>query len=118
MISSTALDLPEHRKQVIEACLRMDCTPLAMETLGAADATALEESLRLVDESEIYIGIFAHRYGHVPSGFEKSITELEFERAVARGIPRLIFLMDPDHPLTAKDVEIGPGAEKLEALKR
>jgi hypothetical protein len=117
MISSTALDLPEHRQQVIEGCLRASCLPLAMESLGAADATAVQESLRLVDEADIYIGIFAHRYGFVPPEYEKSITELEYDRAVERDIPRLIFFMHDEHPLTAKDVETGPGAEKLNKLK-
>lgn len=117
MISSTSLDLPEHRQQVIEACLRMDCVPLPMETLGARDADAAQESLRLVDEADIYIGIFAHRYGFIPPGFDKSVTELEYDRAVERGIPRLIFFMHDEHPLTAKDVEKGLGAEKLQKLK-
>jgi len=35
MISSTALDLPEHRKQAIEACQRMGMLPVMMETLPA-----------------------------------------------------------------------------------
>ncbi len=66
MISSTALDLPEHRKQVIDGCLRTGCMPLAMDTLGAVDATAVRESLRMGDEADIYIGIFAFRYGDGP----------------------------------------------------
>ena len=117
MISSTARDLPEHRQQVIEACLRMDCTPLPMETLTAADATAVEESLRLVDEADLYVGIFAHRYGFVPPGYDVSITELEYNRACERQIPRLVFVMHDEHPLKASDVETGPGADKLKRLK-
>lgn len=117
MISSTSLDLPEHRQQVIEACLRMDCTPLPMETLGARNADAVQASLDLVDQADLYIGILAHRYGFVPPGSDKSVTEIEYDRAVERGIPRLIFFMHDDHPITAKDVEKGAGAEKLQALK-
>jgi hypothetical protein len=124
IISSTSFDLPEHRKQVIEACHWMTCEPLPMEYLTAADATAVEESLRLVDEADIYIGIFAHRYGFVPpeqAGPKKnhiSITEMEYDRAVERGIPRLIFFMHDDHPVKRKDVESGPGEKKLKALKK
>ena len=117
MISSTSLDLPQHRQQVIDACLRMDCTPLPMETLGARDADAVQESLRLVDEADIYIGVLAHRYGFVPPGCDKSIAELEYDRAVERRIPRLIFFMHKDHLLTAEDVETGAGAEKLKIFK-
>ena len=117
MISSTARDLPEHRQQVIDACLRMDCTPLPMEALTAADATAVEESLRLVDEADLYVGIFAHRYGFVPPGYDVSITELEYNRACKRQIPRLVFFMHDEHPLKASDVETGPGADKLKRFK-
>jgi hypothetical protein len=35
LISSTALDLPEHRKQIVEACLRQNMFPLRMEDLPA-----------------------------------------------------------------------------------
>jgi hypothetical protein len=117
MISSTALDLPEHRKQVLDACMRQSMFPVMMEHLPAADADAIAESLRMVDEAEIYLGIFAQRYGYVPKGHDISVTEMEYNRAVERGIPRLLFLMHGDHPLKAADVEKGAGAVKLEALK-
>jgi len=121
MISSTARDLPEHRRQVEDACHRMGVfAEKMMENLSAEDATAVQVSLRLVDEADVYIGIFAFRYGFVPdydnpSGI--SITEMEYNRAVALGIPRLVFFMHEDHPLKKSDVETGPGAEKLEQLK-
>ncbi len=117
MISSTALDLPEHRNQVRDACLRQGMFPLMMEYLPARDAEAIAESLRMVNEADLYLGIFAYRYGYVPKGHDISITEMEYNRAVERGIPRLLFLMHEKHPLTAADVEKGEGAVKLEALK-
>src|SRR5260370_22931371 len=42
---------------------------------------------------------------------------MEYNRAVERGIPRLLFLMHEDHLLKPADVEKGEGAIKLEALK-
>ena len=39
MISSTLLDLPEHRKDVFEACLRQGMEPMCMERLPDSDAT-------------------------------------------------------------------------------
>ena len=104
IISSTALDLPEHRDKVLDACARQSMFPLMMEHLGALDADAVEASLKLVDDAEIYLGIFAHRYGHVPkenNQHELSIVEMEYNRAVERNITRLIFLMHEDHPLQA-----------------
>lgn len=117
MISSTARDLPEHRDQVKEACLRQGMFPLMMEHLPATDADAIATSLRMVDEADLYLGVFAHRYGYNPHGYPISITEMEYNRAVERNIPRLIFLMDEKHPITIADIERGEGMEKLAALK-
>jgi HEAT repeat protein len=117
MISSTALDLPLHRKEVMDACLGQGLQPRMMEHLPAADADAIRESLRLVDEADVYVGIIAHRYGYVPMPHNISITEMEYKRAVERRIPRLIFLMHDDHPVKLADVERGEGASLLEAFK-
>src|SRR5687767_1900552 len=118
MISSTARDLPEHREKVMHACLRLGMFyPEMMEHLSAADANAVEVSLRMVDKAEVYLGVFGFRYGYVPPDADISVTEMEYNRAAERGIPRLIFMMHDDHPLKAGDVETGPGAEKLKAFK-
>jgi hypothetical protein len=117
MISSTALDLPEHRDLVKDACLRQGMFPVMMEHLPAADADAIAESLRMVNEVDIYLGIFAYRYGYIPKGHNISITEMEYNRAVERGILRLIFLMHKKHPLTSEDVETGEGAAKIKVLR-
>ncbi|MGO9271016.1 MAG: DUF4062 domain-containing protein [Terriglobia bacterium] len=118
MVSSTVRDLPDHRKGVLDACLRQGMFPLMMEHLPAIDADAIRASMDLVDEADIYLGVFAFHYGYVPKGHKISITEMEYNRAVERGIPRLIFLMDEKHPLVAADVETGEGAIKLEEFKR
>ena len=66
MISSTARDLPDHRKQVQDACERLSMFPVMMERLPASDANAIKASLDMVDGADIYVGVYAHRYGHVP----------------------------------------------------
>src|SRR4030095_10327019 len=96
MISSTAVDLPEHRKEAMDACLRQSIRPLAMEYLPARDADAIRVSLEMVDEADIYIGIYAWRYGHVPEGHDISITEMEFNRAEERGKRILVFTIHND----------------------
>jgi hypothetical protein len=110
MVSSTALDLPAHRKEVLDACLRQSTIPKMQEHLPASSsdaesgAEAVRVSLEMVDEAEIYLGVFANRYGYVPGGHDISITEMEYDRAIERGITRLIFLMSDDHPVRASDV--------------
>ena len=89
-----------------------------MEHLPARDANAIRVSLEMVDEADIYIGIYAWRYGHVPAGHDISITEMEFNRAVERGIPILVFTIHNDHLVTRTMVEADKDAqEKLKQLK-
>lgn len=117
MISSTARDLPEYRKQVMDACLRAGMDPRMMEHLPALSMNAIEASLDLlVDRATIYLGIFAHRYGYIPDGHEISITQMEYERAVERGIPRLVFVMHDDAPVAISDIEF-ENKPKLDKLK-
>ncbi|MGA2135965.1 MAG: DUF4062 domain-containing protein [Bryobacteraceae bacterium] len=117
MLSSTARDLPEHRGVVLDACWRQSFFPVMMEHEPASNEDAIEASLRMVDGADIYLGVLAHRYGTVPKGHGISITEMEYNRAVERGIPRLMFVMDKEHPIRIEDVEMGTGAEKLKAFK-
>ncbi|MBL8165543.1 MAG: DUF4062 domain-containing protein, partial [Anaerolineae bacterium] len=59
MISSTARDLPDHRAQAVEAILKQSMHPIRMEDLPASSEKALDVSLRMVDEAEIYLAIIA-----------------------------------------------------------
>jgi energy-coupling factor transporter ATP-binding protein EcfA2 len=119
VISSTARDLPDHRKEVMDACLRQGMFPIMMEHLPASDAEAISASLKMVDEADIYVGVFAYRYGYIPKDKNTkqiSITEMEYNRAVKRKIPRCIFVMDKSHPITADDMDI-ENAAKLKVFK-
>jgi Domain of unknown function (DUF4062)/PhoH-like protein len=103
MISSTTRDLMEHRQALKDACLSVNMFPDMMEHLPASGEDAVEISLRKVDNANVYVGIFAHRYGYVPDDHEVSITELEYWRAVERGIPILIFLIHESIPANSDE---------------
>ncbi|MEE8584558.1 MAG: DUF4062 domain-containing protein, partial [Acidobacteriota bacterium] len=111
-IKLVVIDLPQHREQARDW---RGGAPSFSGTCSPDDA--VRASLKLVDEADIYMGIFANRYGYVPDGHEKSISEMEYDRAKERSIPRLIFLMGKDHPIKAADVEVGENAVKVQALK-
>ncbi|KAB2902468.1 MAG: AAA family ATPase [Anaerolineae bacterium] len=117
-ISSTSRDLPLHRKEAMDACLSMGMFPIMMEHLPASDSDAIQASLEMVDQASIYVGIFAWRYGYIPTGYEISITEMEYNRAIERGLPLLIFVMHENHVIKAQDVEQGDGATKLSQFKK
>src|SRR5947208_2540899 len=118
MISSTARDLPEHREQVRRACEQAGYAPHdMMEHLPALNADPIAASLQMVEQADVYVGIFATRYGTIPDGHDISITEMEYDRAVELNKPRLIFFNHDDHHFKPKDFDTGVGAEKLNALK-
>lgn len=94
MISSTIQDLPQHRGEVKEACLQQEMFPDTMEHLPASDLNAISVSIEKVNNADIYLGVFGNRYGYVPDGYNMSITEMEYDHAVERGIHRIIFVMD------------------------
>jgi hypothetical protein len=116
MISSTVRDLPQHRVEVKDACLQQGMFPDMMEHLPASAADAIRVSIEKVNGADIYLGIFAHRYGHVPKGHASSITEMEYDRAVERGISRIIFIMHDEHLITIDEVDFEQQA-KLTSLK-
>lgn len=115
-ISSTGLDLAEYRAAVIEICNRAGLVPIAMEFFESMGAGATEGSKRKLDAADVYVGIFAHRYGYIEAG-EKSITEEEFDHARVRELERLCFLVKPGYawPPDAIDYE---HHEKLKRFKQ
>jgi hypothetical protein len=69
MISSTALDLPEHRKHARDARERMSMLPLVMEQMPASPAYALTLSRRYVGQADFYLGSARIRGGiHIHPG--------------------------------------------------
>jgi Domain of unknown function (DUF4062) len=65
MISSTTRDLPRHREQAMDACLRQDFLPKMMEHLPPSADDAVRRSLSLVDEADVYVLILGLRYGEI-----------------------------------------------------
>src|SRR6266508_2085698 len=92
-VSSTYVDLREVREQVRVTLRRMDHNDIAMEYYTAEDARPLDKCLRDVDACDLYICLVAWRYGYIPEGYEHSITELEYRRAVQAGKSCLAFLL-------------------------
>ena len=102
-ISSTYEDLKEYRSIVYDTLRQWRKDVIAMEDYTAADKRPLQKCLEDVASSDIYVGIFAWRYGYIPNDNNKdnnpnnlSITELEYRKAKEKEIPCLIFLLDKD----------------------
>lgn len=115
-ISSTSLDLKKYRQAAIEVCLNLGFEPIAMEKFEAMGVGATEGSKRKLREADLYIGIIAHRYGYIEEGYDKSVTEIEFDYAGERGLDRLCFVVDPKHPWPKTGYD-KKNADKLDAFK-
>ena len=98
-VSSTSVDLGDYRREVSQALRRLGHEDVAMEYYVAEDTRPVERCLSDVGSCDVYVGIFAWRYGHVPDDFNtegRSITELEYRRALADDKECLIFLLSED----------------------
>lgn len=81
-LSSTFVDLKELREEVARRLRDVfGAHLLVMESFGSDAAPPVISAIRRVRESDLFIGIYARRYGAVDPGTGKSITELELEEA-------------------------------------
>ncbi len=95
-ISSTYCDLENERATVYRSLSTLsEHKVIAMEDYVASDRRPKDQCLLDVAACDIYVGIFAFRYGHVPEGECESITALEYRAARAQGKPTLIFMVAP-----------------------
>ncbi|MEO1699877.1 MAG: SUMF1/EgtB/PvdO family nonheme iron enzyme [Planctomycetota bacterium] len=93
-LSSTYADNAERREEILDAIQRAGCEPIAMEHWTSTERRVQDECLARLDEADAVVCILAWRYGWRPDGEERSITEIEFDEAVARGIPVFAFVID------------------------
>ena len=124
-LSSTYTDLKACREAAYHVLHQMRHNVIAMEDYVATDQRPTEKCLANVAGSDIYIGIFAWRYGYIPPEKNpdyKSITELEYCQALQTG--KLVFFFFPDKdapwPSTAMDAFTGEGkhGKYIVALRR
>ena len=115
-VSSSFQDLQEYRHAAIRVLRQLGHEVVAMEDFVAASEVPLKQVLDKLERCELYVGLFAWRYGFVPklgadSGDDSadpkvsdatygvtSITHYEYLHAKAKGIDRLAFLLDERVP--------------------
>ena len=117
-VSSSFEDLREHRAAAIRVLRQLGHEVLAMEDMIAGSAAPLAKVLEMVDRSEAYVGLFAWRYGFMPSpaaeshppgvvkipivngaaAGQTSITHYEYLRAKERKLSIMAFLLDEHYP--------------------
>lgn len=116
-LSSTYSDLIEHRRMAAEALRQLGYEVAQMELFGARPQVPTEACIDEINGAEIFVGVYAHRYGYVPEGQSASITETEFWHAHKTAKPIFCFVVEDDHPWLLSMVEGEPGKSRLLALK-
>ncbi|MBL8529015.1 MAG: DUF4062 domain-containing protein [Burkholderiales bacterium] len=114
-ISSTYEDLKDQREAVYKALRRLNHDARAMEDYVATDARPLDKCLKDVVAADLYLGIFAWRYGVVPTKDNPqghSITEREYRHAVECSKPCLIFLLHEDADWKPKFLDAVTASDK------
>lgn len=121
-LSSTQKDLERHRARVAEVLRQADNKVLYMEDYPAEESRPLDRCVAHVASANLYVGIFAWRYGFVPKKEGKSatlppgvvhgktsITEAEYHAAGQANIPRLIFLLADSEPWLPMQMDVHTG---------
>ena len=104
-LSSTYLDLIEHRKAVVQTLRTMGEDVEHMEIFGARNEEPTEASLEELDKCDVLVGVYAYRYGTVPKGSKSSVTEQEYLHAMSKTIPILVFIVNEDHDWPPKKMD-------------
>ena len=97
-VSSTYLDLHEHRALVIEQLRNAGLQVDPMENWTADSGEPQEFSQQRIEGCDLCVLLVAFRRGCVPPGQTLSITQMEYERARELGLEILPFLLDDDAP--------------------
>jgi hypothetical protein len=117
-ISSTSVDLQEHRQAVSDVIRRAGEYDIDMRYFGSRPDNPVAVCREAIEEADVLIGIYAWRYGWIPDGETRSITEMEFDYARSLGKDCLCYFVNEDHPWPRKFVETGAGEQKLADFKR
>lgn len=104
-ISSTYSDLAKERKQVLDILLMADCIPAGMENFVATDDEQFNVIKKVIDFCDYYILILGRRYGSVNEKTGISYTEMEYNYAIDKGIPVLVFALDDSVEIDSDKIE-------------
>jgi hypothetical protein len=93
-VSSTLGELAAERRAVSRAVAALRLTPVLFE-LGARPHPPRELYRAYLEQSDVFIGLYWQRYGWIGPGMQVSGLEEEFDLALARGLPQLLYIKTP-----------------------
>jgi hypothetical protein len=90
---------------------------VGLEYRTADEKPALESYFRALDDASYVVLLVGWRYGSIPEGSDKSVLELEYERAIEQHKSVLCYFLEEDYPIPPNLVEHGIGAKRLTLFK-
>jgi hypothetical protein len=93
-LSSSFCDLQTERAAVAAALCASGHQVVAMESYPTSAECPTDRCTTDAREADLYVGLFARRYGYVPPAASIAITEIEYRSAMAANRPSAIFLLD------------------------
>jgi predicted ATPase len=91
-VSSSLAELAEERRAVTRAISALRLTPVLFEQ-GARPHPPRDLYRAYLAQSDVFIGLYWQRYGHIAAGMDVSGLEDEFD--LSRGLPRLLYVKAP-----------------------
>lgn len=116
-VSSTFADLVEYRKKATEVIERLGQQGIRMEVFGARPIQAEESCFEEIEEADVFVGIYAHRYGFVRYPATVSSTEQEFDFAREKGKPVFCYIVDEGYPWLPGFIDQGNDRPKLQLFQ-
>jgi hypothetical protein len=93
-VSSTSIDLKDHRQRVITQLRRAGYHVDPMEDWTSDANEPRQFSLDRLDGCQACVLLVGFRRGFIPAGEARSITQMEYDHAIAHGIDVLPYLLD------------------------
>lgn len=100
-VSSTIEDLMQHRAIVAETLRNLGLVTIDVLEAQTRISDLVQTSLLALEHADLFIGIYAARYGEILPDHYISLTELLYNQAFNRKIPRYVYIVAPtaDWPL-------------------
>lgn len=123
-LSSTQGDLGDARQSILRFLEVLHSDLISMEVFGSDESKPKDFSLKQVRSCNLYIGVYAERYGTIDKETDLSITELEYREALkmlkaGRLVGLLIYIIDSQARWPLNLIDRDPkSTQKLRGLKK
>ena len=112
-ISSVFRELAAERRTLEEEIRKLEELFVGMEYFGSDPASPAEYCVDRVRDSDLYVGVIGNEYGSIDERRQQSFTEIEYDAALAWGIPCLLYFRRVDPTIAAH-----PAEDRLVEFKR